>query len=111
MHANNMCTSVFEKAASQPLWQRNWLKTGQKRAKMANFQKNNLTDMNERASKNGGEAACNWGIEMICWEWEEKKEKKTVAKAFDGQWYPLPLCEWMWMLRIGSGPKGPMTYA
>ena len=31
-----------------------------------------------------------------------------VAKALDGQRYPLPLCEYMWMCdgERGSGPEG-----
>ena len=31
-----------------------------------------------------------------------------VAKAIDGQRYPLPLCEYMWMCdgERGSGPEG-----
>ena len=33
---------------------------------------------------------------------------KIVAKALDGQRYPLPLCEYMWVCdgERGSGPKG-----
>ena len=33
---------------------------------------------------------------------------KIVAKASDGQRYPLPLCEYMWMSdgERGSGPEG-----
>ena len=39
-------------------------------------------------------------------------EKVIVAKALDGQRYPLPLCEYM-QCEVVSGaaaPKGPMTY-
>ena len=34
--------------------------------------------------------------------------KKKVAKALDGQRYPLPLCEYMWVCDNdrGSGPEG-----
>ena len=33
---------------------------------------------------------------------------KIVAKALDGQRYPLPLCEYMWVCdgERGSGPEG-----
>ena len=33
---------------------------------------------------------------------------EIVAKALDGQRYPLPLCEFMWMCdgERGSGPEG-----
>ena len=35
-------------------------------------------------------------------------EKVIVAKALDGQRYPLPPCEFMWMCggKRGSGPEG-----
>ena len=35
-------------------------------------------------------------------------EKVIVAKALDGQRYPLPLCECMWVYdsERGSGPEG-----
>ena len=35
-------------------------------------------------------------------------EKVIVAKALDGQRYPLPPCEFMWMSggKRGSGPEG-----
>ena len=38
---------------------------------------------------------------------------KIVAKALDGQRYPLPLCEYMLLcdVRGAAAPKGPMTYA
>ena len=34
--------------------------------------------------------------------------RRIVAKALDGQRYPLPLCECMWMCdgERGSGPEG-----
>ena len=37
-----------------------------------------------------------------------KEQKEIVAKALDGQRYPLPLCEYMWMCdgERGSGPEG-----
>ena len=37
-----------------------------------------------------------------------RKGKRIVAKALDGQRYPLPLCEYMWVYEgeRGSGPKG-----
>ena len=33
---------------------------------------------------------------------------KIVAKALDGQWYALPLCEYMWVCdgERGRGPEG-----
>ena len=36
------------------------------------------------------------------------KQRRIVAKALDGQRYPLPLCECMWMCdgERGSGPEG-----
>ena len=36
------------------------------------------------------------------------EHEKIVAKALDGQRYPLPLCEHMWVSdgERGSGPKG-----
>ena len=39
---------------------------------------------------------------------EQKENKKIVAKALDGQWYPLSLCEHMLMCdgEKDSGPKG-----
>ena len=35
------------------------------------------------------------------------KTAKIVAKALDGQRYPLPLCEYMWVCdgKRGSGPE------
>ena len=35
-------------------------------------------------------------------------KKIIVAKALDGQRYPLPLCEYMWVCdgERGSGPEG-----
>ena len=32
---------------------------------------------------------------------------EIVAKALDGQWYPLPLCGYMWVCdgERGSGPE------
>ena len=38
----------------------------------------------------------------------KKKKMEIVAKALDGQRYPLPLCEYMWVCdgERGSGPKG-----
>ena len=40
-------------------------------------------------------------------------KKLIVAKALDGQRYPLPLCEYMRVCdgERGSAPKGPMTHA
>ena len=37
-----------------------------------------------------------------------KVATKIVAKALDGQRYPLPLCEYMWVCdgERGSGPEG-----
>ena len=37
-----------------------------------------------------------------------EEEGGIVAKALDGQRYPLPLCEYMWMCdgERGSGPEG-----
>ena len=39
---------------------------------------------------------------------EEKKTGRIVAKALDGQRYPLPPCEFIWMSggKRGSGPEG-----
>ena len=44
---------------------------------------------------------------------EEEEEREIVAKALDGQWYPLPLCEYMWGVKVrgAAALKGPMTYA
>ena len=39
---------------------------------------------------------------------ERKESEEIVAKALDGQRYPLPLCEYMWVCdgERGSGPEG-----
>ena len=44
---------------------------------------------------------------------KERKKERIVAKALDGQRYPLPLCEYMWcvMVRGAAALKRPMTYA
>ena len=41
------------------------------------------------------------------------EEKEIVAKALDGQRYPLPLNECIGgeLVRGAAAPKGPMTYA
>ena len=40
--------------------------------------------------------------------WEIWNSEIIVAKALDGRWYPLPLCEYMWVCdgERGSGPEG-----
>ena len=42
-----------------------------------------------------------------------RRRRRIVAKALDGQRYPLPLCEYMWGVKVGgaAAPKEPMTYA
>ena len=50
------------------------------------------------------------GFGSLGWEsWEgDAGEGGIVAKALDGQRYPLPLCEYMWVCdgERGSGPEG-----
>ena len=45
---------------------------------------------------------------LVRWSVVIESKSGIVAKALDGQRYPLPLCEYMWVCdgERGSGPEG-----
>ena len=51
----------------------------------------------------------NHTLNLFCFEQNsERADVRIIAKALDGQRYPLPLCEYMWVCdgERGSGPEG-----